>query len=375
MNNNRLAIAAAVFLVLGGLTAYTLMKRSEQRNQPAAEVPSLPKVDREKVTSFEIRRPGEETIRLEKKDGSWRIAAPLDAMPDMSAVNGALDKLAELEVTSVAARNKENHEVLEVSDAKAVRVIVKAGNDTVLDVLIGSYRSGNTMVREAGKDPVLSVKGSIKWAFNKALKDWRDKTITGVQSDSVKTLELRNGESVFRFVRDGETWKQAEGERAIERFDGSKVQTLVGSIAALRAMEFAAPATTAAEAGLTDASPSVLLTTDGEAGVQQVRLRLGAARGEGDRERYLQRDGNEVIFVISKSQADRLAPTAESFQAPPDAGVAAPAPAAAEGDPGTPREMDPSQLPPEIMQQLQQQLRQQGMGGGGGGGGHEGHGH
>ena len=94
-------------------------------------------------------------IKTARRMGIQTVAVYSEA--DKDAVDTAVSKLAELEAVSVAATKVENHERLEVTDAKGVHVVAKQGDKVLADVLIGAYLSGNTMVREAGGDPPSSL--------------------------------------------------------------------------------------------------------------------------------------------------------------------------------------------------------------------------
>lgn len=333
---------------------------------------SVPDIDADDVESLEIRRPGEEPIRLAKRNGSWRVVAPIDVPADQSAVTTALDKLTELELSGIAATKAANHERLEVDDEHGVRVIAKQGSRTLADFRLGAYRGGNTMLRMEGEQRVLAVRGSIKYAFNKPLRDWRNRSIVDIEPDHVTQLEVRNASGTFAFTKAGEDWQLGAGT-TVARYAPSKVRALVSSLGRLRAVDFGEPNTTAATAGVSETTPSVTLhlraTDAGPA--QQITLRLGNARGEGDREFYLVRDGDETVYVVSSFIADKLKSDTDDFQSPPDAGPGAAPPT----PPEPPPDMPPmgmggpggggQKIPPEIMEQIQRQLRQQGAAGGG----------
>ena len=125
------------------------------------------------------------------------MTAPVDAETDESAISTALDKLGEMDVTGIAASREENYELLEVDDS-GIQVTVHQGDETV-ELIIGAYRGRNTMVRVAGEPSVFQVAGSIKYAFNKELKDCRNRRVLAVQADRVRRIhfESENGDYTF----------------------------------------------------------------------------------------------------------------------------------------------------------------------------------
>ena len=116
-----------------------------------------------------------------------------------------------------------------------------------------------TLLMAQGEDEVLSVEGSIKYAFNKALKDWRNRAITDDPPEHVQAVTFESTNGTWRFERAGDDWQHrpGEGQTAIERFAPSKVQSVVSSLARMRAVNFAAADVDAEEAGLAPPSATV----------------------------------------------------------------------------------------------------------------------
>ncbi|MBX3268763.1 MAG: DUF4340 domain-containing protein [Sandaracinaceae bacterium] len=368
-----------VAVVLVGAVWWAVRSRTGDTpvDEAAESASALPEVTREDITELEIRLPGNEedgteveTVRLVRGEGDvWRLAAPVEAVASESAVSTALDKISTLEIAGRAATRSEHHARLEVDAAHGVRVIARQGATTLIDVWIGAYRSGNTMVRQEGQDVVLMARGSIKFAFNKRTADWRNRAIAELTVADVREVEFRNANGHWSFTRTEDTWAErvpepAEGEspRApIENFDQSRLRTALSTLARLRAAGFAD--VTAEAAGLgEDAAIVRMVAGEGDA-TETVVLRVGNEAEDG--QRYVSREGDATIYLVSRFNAERLIPTVEAFQPSTD-----PEPAGdAHGDhghgggmpgmPGMPGGGE-GQIPPEIMRQIQEQLRNQG---------------
>lgn len=407
---NRLMIAAVVFVALLAIAFFALEAREEAdgggRDGETEEeaLPELPAIERDEITALVISRPSDEeegereSVRLEKSGEAWRVTEPLTAEADTTAVRTVLEKLEDLEVTGVAATRAANHERLEVSDDKAIRVEIEQEGAESITLLIGAFSDQGTMIRLPGEDRVLTVGGSIKYAFNKDLKDWRNRRVVDIAPTRVARVSFESTEGgSWAFERNAEDeWAPVDGQDEIERFGGNKVQSVVSSVARMRAVNFAAPEVDAAAAGLAEPTGKVTLLVrpeededeeadegdDGEeaeaateaeaaseAELETVVLLVGGQREDAE-EFYLQREGNPTIYVISKYLADRMRPNAESFQTPeggeeePAAGGMPPGmpgmPGMPGGGPGGP---GGQQIPPELMQQIQQQIQQQQGGG------------
>lgn len=393
----RLPIMAVVALAMVGLTWWTVRSETGDTREPDDEPTlTLPEVDRDAITELEIRRPDdEEPIRLVRDGESWRVAAPVDAAASSTTIGTALDKLADLEVTGRAASNAHHHERLEVDEEHGIRVMARAGDETAIDVWIGAFRAGNTMVRVDGQDEVLMVRGSIKFAFNKPVRDWRERTITDESADDVIAVSFRNEHGAFDFQKRGDAWEQVvpQGGATIEGFDASKLRTTVASLTRLRATDFAESGASPESLGFGPEASQVVLTlreaTEEDEEDEEAERNEEAEGGEAeatdeteteeadepeaagqtrtitvlvgnqadDEQRYVMLQGGDVIYVVSRFIADRLLPNAEAFAASADSEAESSDAADDTGGAG-----GGGQLPPEVMQQIQRQLQQQGGG-------------
>ncbi len=371
---NRLVVAILGLAGLVGATVYAVNRRT---NPPASTVadalPELPKIKKEDVQELVIASPDKEPVTLKRKGDAWQMVKPVDALADDTVINTAIEKLTELEVTGVAATNTKNHQKLEVDAAQGIHVVAKSNGSSLVDLVIGAYKPGNTMVRLQGKNEVLSVKGSIKWAFNKDVHEWRDRKVVNVEPEHVRSIEFVSEGGTFKFSRDdSDSWVDASGKKPIERFSGDKVQSIVSSIAQLSATNFGATDMKPEAAGLNEPTGTVTVSigppaakNDTDGGVKQAEpspaaesrsmvLRVGG-EAKDDNGFYLQIDDNPTIYVVSKYLGDRLQPAPDAFQEPEkseEKEEQAAAPAAPPAGNG--------QIPPDVMQKIQAQLRNQG---------------
>ncbi|MBK8172160.1 MAG: DUF4340 domain-containing protein [Sandaracinaceae bacterium] len=379
MKQNRLLFGLGFLVVLLGLAALMVRNRANDDAAPtvdASATRALPDVDKTRIDSLEIRRPNEAPIQLAKRGENWHVVAPVDAVADMATVNTALERLDEMEAVRVAASRAENYERLEVDAAHAVRVIAKSGSTQLADLWIGASSGNNTMVRVEGQTSVLAVDGALRFAFNKELKEWRDRAITDFNADSVTAVVFQNEHGRFEFAKQAGTWVPQAGTPAIERFASNKVQQIVQSLARLRATDFGAAEAGMEQIGVTaPTAASITLTMSDDAGVSQIVLRRGAAHGDDNNEFYLVKEGSTVVYVVSSYAGNRMAPDVAALQDPPDSGVAAAPPAEGPpGMPGMPPGMPPGMgmpgaggpggpgagsIPPEVMEQLRRQMQQQ----------------
>jgi len=348
---NKLSIAAVILVVLLGLTLFKLQSEQQSDTAPVTERVTLPKVAKEAIDAIEVSVPKGESARLEKRGEVWWVVKPVQTEADQAVVDTALNKIAELEVTGTAATKEANHARLEVDDAQAIHVVAQGGGKTLIDFRLGAYRSGNSMIRESGKAPTATVKGSIKYAFERSVRDWRNRAIVKEDSAAFSEATFESPKGTFKFVRDGEEWKQAAGEAPIPEFDAGSARMLIASAANLRAADFPKPELTAEEANLGANAAKVTLLKAGDAGQEMIQIRFGNKEGENY---YAMREGRDVLYLVSSFVAERMQPGPDAFKKKAEP----PAPPPGEPVPqGMPQGMD--QLPPELQRQLQQQMQQQ----------------
>lgn len=377
---NRLALAGVALVALIGVAVWFTQAQSEQfaPSEKDDNAPALPKLDKAKIDQLIVHKPGEAApTKIEKRADGWWVTAPQDGVADAYAVDLALDKLDELKAARVAASNSKNHERLEVSDGKGLRVEVRQEGKATADLIIGAFSDGATMVRPHGEDIVFASRGSFKFAFDKAAHEWRNTRIVDEKVDELAALSFHSPRGDFDFARgaDGE-WQQVNGTQVEDPqikgmvFRPSRVDSAASTLARFRATNFAKAELSLAEAGLNEASQPATVTmivrrkvgVGDEAGEtddavkpeegpedkpsrpdteapgaeteevdeaaeaeadtatfeeETIVLKLGAELGE-SQERYAQRVGDDTIFIVSRYMADVISVDASRFRDRPD---------------------------------------------------------
>ncbi|HET8937385.1 MAG TPA: DUF4340 domain-containing protein [Polyangiales bacterium] len=311
MSGNKNLVAFVVLAALLGITVWQFKARDAEDQRTADVSVTLPKLKKEDVDELSISSPEKTPVTFKKVDSKWRMTAPVQTEADSSAIDTALSKLAEIEVIGVAATKPENHAALEVVDGKAIHVTAKGADKPLLDLLIGVYRSGNTIAREPSNNNAAVIKGSVRYAFDKVVKDWRDRTVTGLTAEQVAAITFQNKDGTFNFVKEGSEWKQAPIDKKIPNFESGKIVSLVGTATSMRANDFAPEDATADSVGV-GAKPvgKVTITTSGDAGSQQVVLLVGNKRDDGY---YLKNEAKAPIYVVSDFAGSRMLSGPDKF--------------------------------------------------------------
>ena len=348
---NRVVVGAVTLVVLLGLTLWAT-SRDERQPSSATELPEL-EIDKNSITGLEITRPGGERVVLSNESGEWRLVEPLDAEADPNNAESALNRLDELTLVRVVATQPSNYGRLEVDDENAVRVVVKAGDETEADLVVGKYADGMTMIRVGDLVEVFGASGSLRYAFDRELRAWRNRRVVTEEVADVQSIEFETPDATFAFERTADDWTATKGQKALGEYDPKKVAGMVSTAARLIATGFAEEDVSVARAGFNSPTGKVTMTVTGSE--EPIVLELGDT-AEDESETYLRRVGNPTIYVVSEYLADRLKPGAEAFEK-----GAEPAPAPSPAMPGgpPPGAQGQPQLPPDIMRQLQEQIRQQ----------------
>jgi Domain of unknown function (DUF4340) len=345
---NRVAIGALVFCALLGLTLWAINSRNRPTSN-SGEIPSI-ELDKDSITTLEITRPQEGRVVLSKIDGVWRVTEPVDASADENNLESALNRLGDLKIRRIVASKAENYARLQVDDTSAVQVVAKTGEDTIVRLLVGKYGDGMTMIRIDDREEVFGATGSLRYAFDRELKAWRNRQVVNVDPADVQSIRFESANGNFHFQREGDGWKAVEGHKSLVNFDSKQVSGRLATAARLTASDFAPEDTSAARAALTAPHATVTMTLKDDPSA--IVLELGDST-EPSGERYLRRQGNPTIYVVSQHLAERLQPGPTAFER---AKVATPAPTAPNEPSGGSQQ---PQLPPEVMRQLQEQIRAQ----------------
>jgi hypothetical protein len=325
--DKKLIFAIIVLVGLGGAVA---LQRKNQNADAAAHsvegaAASLPKLkitedDTKKVDKIEITRGGDddknprETIVMVKKgDEDWALEKPVAAKASASTIKSMVDDLKRLEVKELIDSSKDSYAKYKVTDDKALHAVFYKGKDVFLDAYFGEDGSRGQMTRLAGKDGVYAVKGYSSYTFNKDSKGWRDKTILKFEEKDVVKVTLQNENGTFTFDKAGEDWKpkfakgKAGAPAELEKFDKSKLESLVRAYKELSAADFG-NGKTPADTGLD--KPLATLTFDLKDGGKQV-VTLGTTA---ESNRWVMKRGADEIWSISSWAGDWATAGPDKFQ-------------------------------------------------------------
>jgi hypothetical protein len=324
--DKKLIFALIVLAALGG--AVILQQKNQTADAAAHSIEgataNLPKLkitedDTKKIDKVDMTRPGddksprENIVLVKKGDEAWDLQKPVAAKASASTVKSMIDDLKRLEVKELIDPSKDSYDKYKVSDDKALHAVFYKGNDVVLDAYFGEDGSRGQMTRLAGKDGVYSVKGYSSYTFNKDAKSWRDKEILKFEENDVVKVTLEDENGTFTFDKSGDDWKAkfAKGKATtgtdIEKFDKSKLESLIRAYKALSAADFG-DGKTPSDTGLD--KPIATLTFGMKDG-GKTTVTFGSTA---ESNRWIQKNGAGQIWSVSSWAGDWATANVDKFQ-------------------------------------------------------------
>lgn len=310
----RLAMAFFVLLVL------TVAWNSLERRRTTSREHAFERVKTEDIQRIDLSGKGKE-ITLELSGGRWMITSPIEYPADQTQVENLLEKVDELTVVNLVSSNPANHDLYEVGVDTGVLVQLfggREGDRRLLAFYVGKMTSdfSHTYIRRFTEDDVYTAGGLISGYFDKALGNWRDKTIFSVPTGQVEQVTVESEEINWTLSSRGTVpgapdapWvMQVDGDMVVA--DSSQSASIVRKFASLSA------------SGFPDLDEEVTIDPDSLVVRAEARLKDGTAlefsayRKPGDTSRYyITKAGDETVFLMYRSNLDSILRTREDLEA------------------------------------------------------------
>lgn len=324
-----LVAQVAVMLVLG------------KRGGHASRVPSpYPKVRASEITKVAITK-DKKTVTLVKdakaagtqavtelsvagdkkkadKPDPWRLETP-DYPADAHAVKSLVEAIEKASFGEKVSAKKEWHgEKFGVDDEKATKIEVFSGDAQLrVALFLGKEAGGRVFARLVGSDDVFAMSGLASHLYNKAARDWRDKTILAFRDqkeDLVKvTIAHASGETIQLARKDPKTWEMVEPKLPKYRLDQKVVEGVVDTLVTYNAADFADDAKES-ETGLSKAALSVQLEWKPGSRMEKSATLLVGKKHEKDARTYAQLLGDKQVFLVNDYQVTQLKKSVEELR-------------------------------------------------------------
>ena len=312
-------ILGVVILGAIGAAVYYRTKADESVGKTTTSSADLPDVKvPEDLDKIVITNADKGEVTLQKKGDKWEMVKPVAFPANQGNVKALIDNMKELKATEVISSQltDDQKKLYELDAAKAVHVVAFKGADKKADITFGKAGGRGQMTAVDGKPGVYAVSGYSSFLYAREAKTWRDMEILKFDDANATQVQLTNKAGAFSFTK-GEKWGGTFKEKAIDRFDDTKVADLLRAYKNLNADDFA-DGKTAADTGLDQPEGTLTVTLKDNAG--KYTLKVGkVANGTSH---YAQKEGSDTIYVISSWPSEWATAEVVKFQKPnADAGA------------------------------------------------------
>jgi hypothetical protein len=253
------------------------------------------KIDREKADRLEIQT-ADHTTKLVKQGIEWKIAAPVDARADFSAIEGILGRLNSAPMKAITAQDADAAALKEYGlDKPDVTVHVSAGSSEAGLAIGKAAAEGTVYAKDLSRPMVFTVEKALADDLKKSPDDFRIKDLFDARSFNTTRLDITYKGQALAFQKDKDAWKQVAP--ANKPADSGKMDALLTSLTNTRANSFVDSKTAT---GLE--SPELTLTVKYEDGQKQEKVSF-ARKGT---DVFARREGDAAAAKIDAGQLDSI---------------------------------------------------------------------
>ena len=196
--------------------------------------------DRDKADSLELVS-ADKTLQFAKQGSDWSIVKPMAARADFGAVEGALERVASVQMQGITAENGGDPKMYGLDKPSATITIGQGSSKATLT--LGKTDNAVVYAKDAARPMIFTVAPTLNTDLFKDVADYRRKDLFDSRSFTMdKVTFTRGSENVtleHSKAKDGkDVWKNAAGKEV----DGAKVEDLLNKLGTLRADKFQAQA-------------------------------------------------------------------------------------------------------------------------------------
>jgi hypothetical protein len=303
MNPKTTAVLFAIAAALAAFVYFYEIKGEQARVEAkAAEKRLFPDVEQTEITSISLRVSDAPEIKLERRDGRWRIVAPIDFAADTFAADGVASAITQLMSESVI----EDPQPLDAYGFHAEGAEVRfAVGELEKTLRIGSATpvGWNSYAVVGGDDRVYTVASYQFSPFKKEAAEFRDKRILDFDPAAVRRAAISWPGAEVVIDRSDEGWQMVEPVQALA--DADAVDSLLMNLSLLRASGFVDDPGSDEEAGFVPPQFAVEIELARETGDSDAAIARFAVGGvdEGGSQRFV-RSAAESLYLISQESLD-----------------------------------------------------------------------
>ncbi len=209
MKSKGLLTASFLLLVLSGAIWWSNKKAATADKAPVESTTvKLLNVTEDQVQEIEIKKRAGESIRLQRHDSNWQIAAPEPLRADPDAVSSMLSTLSSLSSDRTVDDKATSLDQYGLTQP-AIELNIADKNKKTTKILIGDETPAGSAVYAAiaGDTRVFALSGYKKNSFDKSANDLRDKRLLTFDSDKVSSIELTAKKQTIALGRSKDEWQ------------------------------------------------------------------------------------------------------------------------------------------------------------------------
>ena len=304
MNPKTTAVLFAIAAALAAFVYFYVIEGEQARVEAkAAEKRLFPDVEQGKIASISLRVSDTPEIRIERRDGRWRIVAPIDFAADTFAADGIASAITQLMSESVIEDPSPPDVYGLGAEGAEVRFAV---GDLEKTLRIGSETpvGSNSYASVEGDDRVYTVASYQLSSFKKELEDLRDKRILNFDQVAVRRIAVSWPGMRVVVERSDAGWQMVEPVRAPA--DKDTVDGLLSSLSFLRAAAFVDEPGSEEEMGFAPPQFAVELELSDEAADSDPKIARFAVGGvdEGGSNRFARGAADSHYTILQQSFDD-----------------------------------------------------------------------
>jgi hypothetical protein len=269
------------------------------------------KLDRDKIDALTITMPAH-TVRVAKRDGEWRLAAPVDARADFTTVDGLVSRINTLQMKSIASAEAANLTEYGL-DKPAATLLIGSGSSQATLLVGKAAGEGLVYAKDLARPLVMRVDSSFLDELKKEPGEFRQKDLFDARAFNATGLEIvRKGQTLAfektkaknKEGQEEEKWRQTAP--SAQDVDQARVDSLLSAVTQARASSFV---DSTAKTGLDNPELAVMVRS-GEGRREIVRFARSGA------ESFASRTGEPGAAKVDGNTIDNITKALDDMQKP-----------------------------------------------------------
>jgi len=272
------------------------------------------KLDRDKIDALTITVPAH-TVRVAKRDGEWRLAAPLDARADFTTVDGLVSRINGVQMKSIASAEPAG--LAEYGLDKPAATLVVGSGSSQATLLVGTQAGqGLVFAKDQARPMVMRLDSSFLDELKKEPTDFRQKDLFDARAFTATGLEIvRKGQTIaFEKTKvkntegqEEEKWRQTAP--SAQDVDQPRIDSLLSAVTQSRAASFVNSTESTAKTGLD--TPELTVTVKSGQGRQET-VRFAKAGSDS----FASRTGEPGAAKLDANTIDNITRALDEVQKP-----------------------------------------------------------